>query len=214
MRRRGPWPLGGPGAGHAGLGLGGARGDDARDLLGVLHVRHEGLGDPAVRGERDDALVHALRRGAKDLKEAAPAERHLAAAAEDPEGDEAPADETVAAEAASGADAVASDAAVAEAAQAAMTAEEAITELRTQIDRLGPVNMMAIQQFTEMDERRVFLSAQRKDLIDSIAQTNEAIKRIDETTHTRFREAFTAINAKLWLEHRLAGTTPAYSLLR
>ena len=55
--------------------------------------------------------------------------------------------------------------------------------------------MMAIQQYTELDERRIFLTTQRQDLVDSIAQTNEAIKRIDETTHARFREAFTAINA-------------------
>ena len=76
-----------------------------------------------------------------------------------------------------------------------MTAEEAIAELRAQIERLGPVNMMAIQQFTELDERRSFLTTQRQDLVDSIAQTNEAIQRIDETTHARFRDAFTAINA-------------------
>ncbi|HUU35143.1 MAG TPA: AAA family ATPase, partial [Vicinamibacterales bacterium] len=94
-----------------------------------------------------------------------------------------------------GSEAVAGDAAVAEAAQAAMTAEEAIAALRAQIDRLGPVNMMAIQQHTELDERRVFLTTQRQDLVDSIAQTNEAIKRIDETTHSRFRDAFAAINA-------------------
>jgi chromosome segregation protein len=80
-------------------------------------------------------------------------------------------------------------------AAAAMTAEEAIAELRARIDRLGPVNMMAIQQFTELDQRRGFLTTQRQDLVDSIAQTNEAIRRIDETTHARFRDAFTAINA-------------------
>ena len=87
------------------------------------------------------------------------------------------------------------DDAVAGLAAAAMTAEEAIAELRARIERLGPVNMMAIQQFAEMDERRGFLTTQRQDLVDSIAQTNEAIKRIDETTHSRFRDAFTAINA-------------------
>jgi chromosome segregation protein len=85
--------------------------------------------------------------------------------------------------------------AVAGLAAAAMTAEEAIAELRARIDRLGPVNMMAIQQFTELDERRGFLTTQRQDLVDSIAQTNEAIKRIDETTHARFRDAFSAINS-------------------
>jgi chromosome segregation protein len=76
-----------------------------------------------------------------------------------------------------------------------MTAEEAIAELRAKIDRIGPVNMMAIEQHAELEARHGFLTTQRQDLIDSIAQTNEAIRRIDETTHARFREAFTAINA-------------------
>ena len=75
-----------------------------------------------------------------------------------------------------------------------MTAEEAISELREKIDRMGPVNMMAIEQSTELEARHLFLSTQRQDLIDSIAQTNEAISKIDETTHARFREAFSAIN--------------------
>jgi chromosome segregation protein len=76
-----------------------------------------------------------------------------------------------------------------------MSAEEAIAELRDKIDRMGPVNMMAIEQSTELEERHTFLSTQRLDLVESIAQTNEAINRIDETTHARFREAFIAINA-------------------
>ena len=76
----------------------------------------------------------------------------------------------------------------------AMTAEEAIAELREKIDRMGPVNMMAIEQSKELEERHGFLTAQQKDLVESIAQTNQAISKIDETTHARFREAFTAIN--------------------
>ena len=75
-----------------------------------------------------------------------------------------------------------------------MTAEEAIAELREKIERMGPVNMMAIEQSQELEERHLFLSTQQKDLVDSIAQTNEAIAMIDETTHARFREAFAAIN--------------------
>lgn len=119
--------------------------------------------------------------------------RAVAEAADVTDGDDGADDLQIGVE--TGAEVVAGDAAVAEAAQAAMTAEEAIAELRSQIDRLGPVNMMAIQQFAEMDERRTFLTTQRQDLVDSIAQTNEAIKKIDETTHVRFRDAFTAINA-------------------
>jgi len=74
-----------------------------------------------------------------------------------------------------------------------MSAEEAIVALKAKIDRLGPVNMMAIEQFDELETRHVFLTTQRKDLVDSIAQTTEAIKRIDETSKVRFAEAFAAI---------------------
>ena len=80
-----------------------------------------------------------------------------------------------------------------EAIPASMTAEEAIARLKGKIDRLGPVNMMAIEQFDELEQRHVFLTTQRKDLIESIAQTSEAIKRIDETSKARFQEAFAAI---------------------
>jgi chromosome segregation protein len=76
-----------------------------------------------------------------------------------------------------------------------MTAEEAIARLKEKIDRLGPVNMMAIEQFDELEQRHVFLTTQRRDLVDSIAQTSEAIARIDETTRIRFNEAFTAIQS-------------------
>jgi chromosome segregation protein len=85
-------------------------------------------------------------------------------------------------------------AAVVAAEQRALSAEEAIAALRGKIERLGPVNMMAIDQFDELESRHTFLTTQRKDLVDSIAQTSEAIKRIDETTKQRFSEAFAAIN--------------------
>ena len=74
-----------------------------------------------------------------------------------------------------------------------MTAEEAIGTLKAKIERLGPVNMMAIEQFDELEARHTFLATQRKDLVDSIDQTTNAIKRIDETSTVRFNEAFLAI---------------------
>jgi chromosome segregation protein len=74
-----------------------------------------------------------------------------------------------------------------------MTADEAIAELKAKIDRLGPVNMIAIEQFDELEQRHVFLTTQRQDLIDSIAQTVSAIERIDQTSRARFAEAFDAI---------------------
>ena len=75
-----------------------------------------------------------------------------------------------------------------------LSAEDAIAALRGTIERLGPVNMMAIEQFDELETRHVFLTTQRNDLIEAIAQTSEAITRIDETTRSRFVEAFAAIN--------------------
>jgi chromosome segregation protein len=75
-----------------------------------------------------------------------------------------------------------------------MTADEMVIDLRAKIDRMGPVNMMAIDQFDDLETRHVFLTTQRKDLIDSIAATSDAIKKIDKTTRERFTQAFTVIN--------------------
>ena len=81
-----------------------------------------------------------------------------------------------------------------DAAAGPVTPDEVIATLREKIERLGPVNMMAIDQFDELEERFEFLTTQRKDLLDSIQATGEAIKRIDVTTRERFEEAFTAVN--------------------
>ncbi len=74
------------------------------------------------------------------------------------------------------------------------TPEDAIAQLKKKIERLGPVNMMAIEQFDELEERHTFLTTQRADLLKSIQQTGEAIKRIEQTTRERFHEAFGTIN--------------------
>ena len=74
--------------------------------------------------------------------------------------------------------------------------EEIIADLKQKIERLGPVNMMAIEQFDDLEARHTFLTTQRKDLLDSIAQTGEAIRKIDKTTRERFDEAFVSINTE------------------
>ena len=74
------------------------------------------------------------------------------------------------------------------------SSEMVIAQLREKVDRLGPVNMMAIDQFDELEQRYEFLTTQRKDILDAIQATGEAIKRIDVTTCERFKDAFTAIN--------------------
>ncbi len=74
------------------------------------------------------------------------------------------------------------------------TADGIIVELKEKIERLGAVNMMAIEQFDELDERHLCLTTPRRDLRDSIAATTEAIRRINKTTTERFRAALDAIN--------------------
>ena len=75
-----------------------------------------------------------------------------------------------------------------------LTPDEMVADLRAKVDRMGAVNMMAIDQFDDLESRHTFLTAQRKDLVDSIAATNDAIRKIDKTTRERFQEAFTIIN--------------------
>ena len=61
--------------------------------------------------------------------------------------------------------------------------------------RVTDLDIHKDEQSKELEDPHLFLSTQRQDLVDSIAHTNEAITKIDETTHARFRGAFTAINA-------------------
>ena len=75
-----------------------------------------------------------------------------------------------------------------------VSADEMVAALKEKIERLGPVNMMAIEEFDDLDERYEFLTTQRQDLEESIRATGDAIARINRTTRERFREAFTAIN--------------------
>jgi chromosome segregation protein len=72
--------------------------------------------------------------------------------------------------------------------------EVEIQEMRERLDRMGPVNILAVEQSQEFEERYAFLTAQRQDLLDSIAELDQAIKKIDRTSRERFREAFGVIN--------------------
>ena len=68
-------------------------------------------------------------------------------------------------------------------------------ELREKLDSMGAVNMMAVDEYQEAEERFQFLTAQRQDLLDSIRDTALAIEEIDSVCRRQFKEAFEAINA-------------------
>ncbi len=72
--------------------------------------------------------------------------------------------------------------------------EETCRTLRERMEQMGPVNMMALDEYKETAGRHGFLEAQRKDLIDSIENTQETIKEIDQISRTKFDEALARIN--------------------
>ena len=67
-------------------------------------------------------------------------------------------------------------------------------ELRVKLDEMGPVNMMALEELEEADERFRFLTEQRRDILDSIKMTEEALTEIKRRSRERFRHAFFHIN--------------------
>jgi chromosome segregation protein len=72
--------------------------------------------------------------------------------------------------------------------------EQACQEMRARLDAMGPVNMMALEEYKETAERQAFLDTQRKDLIQSIENTQSTIKEIEVFSRQKFEEAFTKIN--------------------
>jgi len=59
---------------------------------------------------------------------------------------------------------------------------------------MGPVNMMALEEYNECEQRHNFLTRERDDLLKSIEDTQQAIRELDEISRQRFETAFAAIN--------------------
>ncbi|MBZ5571132.1 MAG: chromosome segregation protein SMC [Acidobacteriia bacterium] len=72
--------------------------------------------------------------------------------------------------------------------------EQACREMRARLEAMGPVNMMALEEYKETAQRHGFLHTQRKDLIESIENTQATIKEIDTFSRQKFEEAFSRIN--------------------
>ena len=74
------------------------------------------------------------------------------------------------------------------------TAETNYREMKQRIENMGAVNMMALEEFNECEQRFTFLTRERDDLLKSIADTQQAIAELDQATKERFEHAFHAIN--------------------
>jgi chromosome segregation protein len=72
--------------------------------------------------------------------------------------------------------------------------DNAYREMRTRLENMGPVNMMALEEYKETAERHQFLETQRQDLLQSIENTQNTIKEIDVISRQKFEEAFNIIN--------------------
>ena len=69
-------------------------------------------------------------------------------------------------------------------------------ELRQKLDSMGSVNMMAVEEYDEAQQRFEFLTTQRQDLLDSIRDTAQAIDEIDTVCRKQFKDAFERINVR------------------
>jgi chromosome segregation protein len=69
-----------------------------------------------------------------------------------------------------------------------------LEELRARVESFGAVNMMALEELAENEERLTFLTAQRQDITDGIHSTEEALREIKKRSRERFRHAFEEIN--------------------
>jgi chromosome segregation protein len=73
-------------------------------------------------------------------------------------------------------------------------AEANYREMKSRIEAMGAVNMMALEEFNETEQRFAFLTRERDDLLQSIADTQQAIVELDLVTREKFEQAFNAIN--------------------
>jgi chromosome segregation protein len=71
---------------------------------------------------------------------------------------------------------------------------EKYDRLKDKMDSFGPINMTALDEYQESEERHEFLVKQRQDIESSIQDTLKAIQRLNRRSREKFKEAFDAVN--------------------
>jgi len=90
-------------------------------------------------------------------------------------------------------------------------ASEQLERLQQRITRMEPINLAAISEFEQEQERKDYLDSQNEDLEQALDTLEKAIARIDKTTRTRFRDTFEQVNQQMeMLFPRLFGGGHAY----
>ncbi len=72
-----------------------------------------------------------------------------------------------------------------------------VEALELKIQRLGPINLAAIEEYQEQTERKTYLDSQYEDIVEALETLEEAIAKIDKETRSMFRETFDVVNNKL-----------------
>ncbi len=73
--------------------------------------------------------------------------------------------------------------------------EEQVAAMDRRIQRLGPINLAAIGEYEEQQQREAYLSGQYTDLTEALTQLEDAIHKIDRETKSRFKETFDKVDA-------------------
>jgi chromosome segregation protein len=73
-------------------------------------------------------------------------------------------------------------------------AEANYREMKARIESMGAVNMMALEEYNDCEQRFNFMTRERDDLLQSIADTQQAIAELDQVSREKFEQAFTSIN--------------------
>ena len=88
---------------------------------------------------------------------------------------------------------------------------EELEKMDRRINRLGPINLVAIEEYEEQSERKTYLDKQYDDLSQALVTLEGAIHKIDRETRTRFKDTFDSVNTGLQtLFPRLFGGGNAY----
>ena len=74
---------------------------------------------------------------------------------------------------------------------------EKLARLDRRLQRLGPINLAAVDELQTQSERKAYLDAQHQDLTNALETLTQAIHRIDRETRARFKETFDKVNAQL-----------------
>lgn len=72
--------------------------------------------------------------------------------------------------------------------------QEKITQIDNRIQRLGAINLAAIDECAQLSERKEYLDAQNMDLMEALTTLETAIQKIDKETRTRFKETFNQVD--------------------